>query len=53
MLVPENRIGTFKNLALSLYGDTVELIPIDCSKIRDTVLNLLKDLPDLAQCVRD
>jgi hypothetical protein len=38
---------------LAKYGDKVELIPMDCSKIRDTVLNLLKDLPDLAQCVRD
>lgn len=28
------------------YGGKVELIPMDCSKIRDTVLNLLKDLPD-------
>jgi hypothetical protein len=31
---------------LAKYGDKVELIPMDCSKIRDTVLNLLKDLPD-------
>ena len=38
---------------LAKYGDKVQLIPMDCSQIRDTVLNLLKDLPDLAQCVRD
>jgi len=31
---------------LAKYGDKVELIPMDCSKIKDTVLNLLKDLPD-------